>query len=136
MNLAVVLFLPTLLPAQATPRLPVDAFFAEPDVSSVQVSPDGKSLAFLTTLGTGKVGIALMHLDTGKVEPLVGAKDENYEGFFWKNNDWIVFGGDIGGNESSALRSISLSKRKVIALADSYDERFADRAIPRKLWMS
>jgi dipeptidyl aminopeptidase/acylaminoacyl peptidase len=128
LNIAVVLFLPTLLPAQATPRLPVDAFFAEPDVSSVQVSPDGKSLAFLTTLGTGKVGIALMHLDTGKVEPLVGAKDENYEGFFWKNNDWIVFGGDIGGNESSALRSISLSKRKVIALADSYDERFADRA--------
>ncbi|HEY0864231.1 MAG TPA: S9 family peptidase [Lacunisphaera sp.] len=114
--------------AQAVSRVPVEAFFAEADISSVQVSPDGKSLAFLTTLGTGKVGIALMHLDTGKVEPLVGAKDENYEGFFWKNSDWIVFGGDIGGNESSALRSISLSKRKVIALADSYDERFADRA--------
>jgi dipeptidyl aminopeptidase/acylaminoacyl peptidase len=116
------------MPAQSVTRLPVDAFFTEPDISSVQVSPDGKSLAFLTTLGTGKVGIALMHLDTGKVEPLVGAKDENYEGFFWKNSDWIVFGGDIGGNESSALRSISLSKRKVIQLADSYDERVANRA--------
>jgi dipeptidyl aminopeptidase/acylaminoacyl peptidase len=128
LNLVLCLFLTVLLPAQSVTRLPVDAFFTEPDISSVQVSPDGKSLAFLTTLGTGKVGIALMHLDTGKVEPLVGAKDENYEGFFWKNSDWIVFGGDIGGNESSALRSISLSKRKVIPLADSYDERVANRA--------
>lgn len=128
LSVAAVLVLLFALPAGAAPRVPVEAFFAEPDISSVQVSPDGKSLAFLTTLGTGKVGIALMHLDTGKIEPLVGAKDENYEGFFWKNSDWIVFGGDIGGNESSALRSISLSKRKVIALADSYDERVADRA--------
>ena len=110
------------------PVVPVDAFFAEPEIRSVQVSPDGNKVAFLTTLATGKVGIALMHLDSGKVEPLVGAKDENYEGFFWKGSEWIVFGGDIGGNESSALRSISLSKRKVIALADSYDERAADRA--------
>lgn len=122
------LLLPALLPAQSPARLSVEALFAEPEISSVQVSPDGNKLAFLSTLATGKVGIALMHLDTGKVEPLVGGKDENYESFFWKNNDWIVFEGDIGGNESNALRSISLSKRKVIVLADSYDERVADRA--------
>ena len=128
LSVAAAFALSLVLPARAAPRVPVEAFFAEPDISSVQVSPDGKSLAFLTTLGTGKVGIAMMNLATGEVKPLVGAKDENYEGFFWKNSDWIVFGGDIGGNESSALRSISLSKRKVIALADSYDERFADRA--------
>ncbi|MBI2813678.1 MAG: S9 family peptidase [Opitutae bacterium] len=95
---------------------------------SVQLSPDGKSLAFLTTLATGKVGIALMHLETGIVEPLVAANDENIKSYLWKGNDYIVYGGDLGGNESSALRSISLSKRKVVALADSYDERVADRA--------
>lgn len=119
---------PAILPAASPAPIPVEAFFAEPEISSVQVSPDGTKLAFLTTLATGKVGIALMHLDTGKVEPLVGAKDENYESFLWKNNDWIVFEGDVGGNESSALRSISLSKRKVIVLADSYDDRVADMA--------
>jgi dipeptidyl aminopeptidase/acylaminoacyl peptidase len=127
-SLTAVFVFPITLPAQIPARLPVEALFAEPDISSVQISPDGTKIAFLSTLTTGKVGIALMHLDTGKVEPLVGAKDENYEGFFWKGNEWIVFGGDIGGNESSALRSISLGKRKVIELADSYDERFADRA--------
>src|SRR5258708_1931285 len=89
------------LPAQTPPRLPVEAFFAEPDVRSLQLSPDGSYLAFLSTLTTGKVGIALMHLDTGKVEPLVGAKDENIKSYFWKGNDYIVYAGDLGGNESN-----------------------------------
>lgn len=116
------------LRAEYPARLPVEAFFAEPDVRSLQISPDGRYLTFLTTLGTGKVGIALMHLDTGKVEPLVGAKDENIEFYFWKGSEWIVYGGDLGGNESTALRSISIDKRKVVALAESYRERFSDRA--------
>lgn len=128
LNITIALALPPLLPAQTVLRLPVETFFAEADVSSVQVSPDGKLLAFLTTLGTGKVGIALMQLDTGKVEPLVGAKDENIGFHFWKGNDRIVYGGDLGGNESAALRSISISKRKVVALAESFRERYADRA--------
>ena len=128
LRLIAVFALPVLLPAQTPARIPVEAFFAEPDVRQVQLSPDGKSLAFLTTLGTGKVGIALMHLETGKIEPLVAATDENIKSYLWKGNDYIVYGGDLGGNESSALRSISLSKRKVVALADSYDERAADRA--------
>lgn len=126
--LTAALVLTIMLPAQTPARIPIEAFFAEPDVRSVQLSPDGKSLAFLTTLGTGKVGIALMHLETGKIEPLVAANDENIKSYLWKGNDFIVYGGDLGGNESSALRSISLRKRKVVALADSYDERIADRA--------
>ncbi|MBI2518744.1 MAG: S9 family peptidase [Opitutae bacterium] len=107
---------------------PLEHFFAEPDIRSVQVSPDGLNVAFLTTLGTGKVGIALMHLDTGKVEPLVSAADENIEYFLWKGSDRLVYGGDLGGNESTALRSISLSKRRVVALAESYRELLSDRA--------
>jgi dipeptidyl aminopeptidase/acylaminoacyl peptidase len=118
---------PTTAPTAQTPP-PVEHFFAEPDISSPQVSPDGRKLAFLTTLGTGKTGIALMHLDSGKVEPLVAAKDENIDFFFWKGNDYIVYSGDIGGNESPAYRSISLAKRKVVALAESYRERVADQA--------
>lgn len=108
--------------------IPLEHFFAESDIRSVQVSPDGLNVAFLTTLGTGKVGIALMHLDTGKVEPLVAADDENIDYFLWKGSDRIVYGGDLGGNESYALRSISLGKRRVVALAESYRELISDRA--------
>lgn len=110
-----------------TARLPVERFFAEPDIRSVQLSPDGKYAAFLTTLGWGKVGIALMDLtNPGKApEALVSAKDENIKEFFWKGSDYIVYGGDTGGDESFALRSISVAppknggNRSVRALTES-----------------
>src|SRR6187402_1252328 len=110
------------LAVEATARLPLETFFAEADVRAMQLAPDGKHLAFLTTLGWGKVGVALMDLTTGKVEPLVSAKDENIKIFFWKGSDYIVYAGDIGGDESYAWRSISITepkpgkKRPVVAL--------------------
>lgn len=114
--------------AERPSTIPVEQFFAEPDIRSVELAPDGKHLAFLTTLGTGKVGIALMDLSTGKVDPLVAAKDENIEFFFWKGSEHIVYAGDLGGNESPAYRSISIAKRRVVALAESLRERYSDRA--------
>lgn len=119
---------PALFGAERAPTIPVEQFFAEPDIRSVELAPDGKHLAFLTTLGTGKVGIALMDLATGKVEPLVAAHDENIEFFFWKGSEHIVYAGDLGGNESPAYRSISITRRRVVALAESYRERHSDRA--------
>ncbi len=109
-------------------RLPLETFFAEADIRSMQLAPDGKHLAFLTTLGWGKVGVALMDLTTGKVEPLVSAKDENIKTFFWKGSDYIVYAGDIGGDESYAWRSVAIAepkpgkKRNVVALSEAVGE--------------
>lgn len=120
---------------KADAPISVEDIFAEADCSSMQLSPDGHYLAFLTTLGWGKVGIALMDLTSNKPpEALVSAKDENIKMFFWKGDDWIVYGGDIGGNESYALRSLSVAppapgkKRKVIALSEAYKERTQEDA--------
>ena len=106
--------LPLSAKAEKTAPLPVETFFAEPDIRGVQLSPDGKYVAFLTTLGWGKVGIALLDLTApGKTpEALVSAKDENIKEFFWKGNDLIVYGGDVGGDESYSLRSISVAPPK------------------------
>ncbi|QYM79690.1 S9 family peptidase [Horticoccus luteus] len=127
--LALMLGLVTGVCAEArAPLIPIEDLFADPEMRSVQVAPDGQHLAFLAKLGTGRIGIALMDLQTGQAEALVAAKDENYSSYFWKGSDRIVFGGDIGGRESTALRSISLSKRRVTELAEAYKELVADRA--------
>jgi dipeptidyl aminopeptidase/acylaminoacyl peptidase len=109
--------------------LPVETFFAEPDISSPRLSPDGHYVAFLTTLGWGKVGIALQDLVTPGKQPeaFASAQDENIKTFFWKGNDFIVYGGDPGGNESYAWRSVAVAspksgrKREAVILNDSYD---------------
>ena len=125
---ALLAFTPFALHAAPPPLIPLDVLFADSQMRSVQLSPDGQHLAFLTTLGTGKIGVALMDLQTGKIEPLVAATDENIKFYNWKGNDRIIFGGDLGGNESNALRSISLSKRKAVELANSHQENIEDNA--------
>ena len=121
--------------ADDTPvRLPLETFFNEADCRRMQLAPDGKHLAFLTTLGWGKVGVALMDLTTGQYEPLVSARDENIKEFFWKGSDYIVYAGDIGGDESYAWRSMPIAppkpgkKRVVVALSEAYRERYNEDA--------
>jgi dipeptidyl aminopeptidase/acylaminoacyl peptidase len=120
--------------AQTPARLPLEDFFAEPDCRAMQLAPDGKHLAFLATLGFGKVGVALMDLTTGKYEALVSARDENIKAFFWKGSDYIVYAGDIGGDESYAWRSIPIvspkpgALRRVVALSEAYQERYNEKA--------
>ena len=125
-------FLAAALPVPAAPpmgaAIPIEHFFADAAIRSLQLSPDGKHLGFLTALGTGHIGIALMDLETGKTEALVAAKDENITSYFWKGNDRIVYGGDLGGNESLALRVIKLSTRKVFALTESYSKYGVEQA--------
>ena len=120
--------------AQTPVRLPLEDFFAEPLMRGAQLSPDGKHLAFLTTLGTGKVGVALMDLATGKLDPLVAARDENIKAFFWKGSEYIVYGGDLKGSGGGAWRSIPINppkpgeKRRVVALSEAYDSRTSKSA--------
>ncbi len=109
----------------ATPRVPLEDFFDEDDSREMQISPDGHYAAFLTTLGWGKVGVALFDLTTGKPpEALVSARDENTKAFFWKGSDYIVYGGDVKGSETYHWRSVPVAppkpgaKRKVRALAN------------------
>lgn len=108
--------------------IPIEHFFADAPMRSVQLSPDGKHLTFLTTLGTGHIGIAMMDIESGRTEALVVMNDENITSYFWKGSDRIVFGGDLGGNESDSLRAINLKTRNVIALAESYKEIGAQEA--------
>jgi dipeptidyl aminopeptidase/acylaminoacyl peptidase len=112
-------FAATELPPPAGAKIPLASFFAEFDASNLALTPDGKRLAFLTTLGTGRVGITMMDLETGKFDPLIAPKDENIRYFFWKGNDRIVYGGDLGGNESYAWLTFTLKDRRVKKLADS-----------------
>jgi len=112
-------------PPKEIPLIPIADFFRAPGVSQVRLSPDGTYVSFLTTLGTGRIGIVLTELATGKIEPLVAARDENIRFYGWKGSSYIVYGGDFGGNEMMALRGIDLKTRRVVELAESFRERDA-----------
>lgn len=99
-------------------RIPAEEFFSEPAIANVRISPDGRHLAYLADL-KGRIGIVLMNLETGTVEPLVRA-DENVEDFLWKGSEHVVYVADVGGNESAAVQSINIGTGKIRRLLESY----------------
>jgi len=112
--------------ANTTPLIPTDRFFEQPAIAQVKISPDGRHVAFLAPVKE-RLSIALMDLTTGKVEPLVVPSDENIGDFFWKGSDYIVYGADVGGNESPAIQSINIKTRRIVRLLESFGRNNATR---------
>ncbi len=109
----------TPLRAEESATIPAKEFFSNPAIRSVRVSPDGHYVAFVAPIKT-RLGVALMDLETGKVEPLVSPSDESIDSFAWKGNDFIVYQADVGGNEAPAVQSINLKTRRIVRLLESF----------------
>lgn len=105
--------------AQNAPLIPVEKFFGDPAISGVTISPDGKHVLFRAPIHN-HLGVALMDLETGKVEMLVSAKDESIGSFFWKSDEWVVYTADVGGNEADAVQAINIKTRRIVRLMESF----------------
>ena len=114
-------FTSTVARAEKLEMIPAEKFFSNAAIASVQISPDGTHVAFRMPM-KDRIGIALMDLATGKVEPLVRAADENIKSFFWKGNDYLVFIADVGGNEAAAFQSINIRNGHITRLIESFGE--------------
>lgn len=107
--------------APAAPPVPVEAFFATPNATTVRLSDDGKRVALLVRVDDGKNAIATLELATMKGGIVFKPNDYKIKYLFWKG-DRIVFGGDAGGNESFSMRSIRYDGRDLRDLSESYKE--------------
>jgi len=84
-------------------KIPVKDFFKDPDFSGLQISPNGKFLAVLSPVGERR-NIVVMDVDGLKnVRAVTALKDQGVAGFFWANNNDIVFTMDADGNEAFSL---------------------------------
>lgn len=69
---------------------------------------------------SGRMSIAKFVVDTGEASLVVVPSDYDVDFATWKD-DRILFGGDAGGNESEALRSIRMDGTDWTDLSESYD---------------
>ncbi|MBI3887226.1 MAG: S9 family peptidase [Opitutae bacterium] len=104
----------------ATPAAPVplEAFFANPTIATPRLSPDGTKIAFLFPKD-GKLALGLFERKTGEGRIILEGVKENVEFFFWKGNEHLVFGGDVGGNESFFLGVTDLTGKKIQRVMES-----------------
>ena len=107
--------------AGAAGMIPVGDFFAAPAISQPQISDDGKNLVMIVPGANGKRSIACVDIDNQKASFVFMPNDYDVDFVSWKDSR-IVFGGDAGGNESFALRSIKPDGKGLVDLSESYGD--------------
>lgn len=91
------------------PLIPREVFFGNPDRARVQLSPDGRYLAFLA----GHDGVLNVHIaptnEPAKVEAITREGGRGVQDFAWAyTSEHILYLSDFGGDENWRLHSASL----------------------------
>jgi dipeptidyl aminopeptidase/acylaminoacyl peptidase len=124
---------------KATVLIPRDALFGNPDRASVQISPDGKQLAFLSAVD------GVLNVWVGPADNPATAKavtQDKYRGiriYFWAyNNSHIIYLQDKGGDENWRVYSVNLETNetkdltpfeKTQAQVQQVSEKFPDEIL-------
>src|SRR5262245_56950839 len=92
-----------------TPLIPRDSLFGNPDRASVQISPNGQQLAFLS----GKDGVLNVWVapadNPSAAKPVTDDKSRGIRVYFWAyNNTHILYLQDKAGDENWRVYSVNL----------------------------
>ncbi len=101
----------------ATPIIPREAFFGNPDKASVQLSRDGKRISYLAPVdGVLNVWVGPAS-DPSKAKPVTKDTNRGIRGYFWPYNSGnILYIQDKGGDENWHVYSTDLTTHKTIDL--------------------
>lgn len=87
----------------------VEDYFSRPKASSFQLSPDGKYMSYTEKEdGTTKNHVYVKEISTGKVTRILEEKEELIRGYFWKNNERLLYVMDQGGNEQYHIHAVNV----------------------------
>lgn len=100
-RLALLLSLASRLPAAPAP-LPLETFFADTEMTSVQISPDGRYLTFLAPKNE-RANLAIMDRQTKKLRWITDMKEESVVAYVWAKKDRILFAQQFGGREQYGM---------------------------------
>lgn len=87
------------LKMETAPKIELNDFFKNPEKTSFQISPDGKYYSFLAPHESRK-NIHVENIETGQIKRVTSQSDRDIAGYFWANNDQLVFMRDDGGDEN------------------------------------
>jgi len=88
----------------------VEDYFSRPKASSFQLSPDGKYMSYREKEdGSTKQHVYVKEVSTGKITRILEEKDELIRGYFWKNNERLLYMMDQGGNEQYHIHAVNVN---------------------------
>ena len=108
--------------AQQAPVIPLKDFFRNPEKVAFRISPDGKHLAFMQPW-ENRLNIFVQEIGKPGEVQVTFAKERDIQGYFWKNNNRLVFLQDKGGNENFHLFAVDSDGKNQKELTEGADVR-------------
>jgi dipeptidyl aminopeptidase/acylaminoacyl peptidase len=101
----------------------VEDYFARPKASSFQLSPDGKYMSYMEKDENAKRHVYVKEIVSGVVKRIIEEKDELIRGYFWKNNERLLYMMDKGGNENYRIYAVNIDGTNNVDLTPYEDVR-------------
>jgi dipeptidyl aminopeptidase/acylaminoacyl peptidase len=105
-----------------TKQIPLEDFFKNPEKTSYQISPDGNYFSYLAPL-ENRMNIFVQKRGEEKAVRLTSETDRDIAGYFWPNNEQILYLKDDGGNENFKLYGVNIDGTNVKCFTDFEDVR-------------
>ena len=90
-------------------QIPLEDFFKNPEKTAYQISPDGKFYSYLAPFEK-RLNIFVQERGKEEATRLTSETDRDIAGYYWANNNQILFLKDQGGGRK--LQTIRSQKRR------------------------
>ncbi|MCD4694890.1 MAG: S9 family peptidase [Bacteroidales bacterium] len=103
-------------------QIPLEDFFKNPEKSSYQISPNGEYFSFKAPFEK-RMNVFIQKRGEEKAVRLTSETDRDIAGYFWPNNEQILYIKDDGGNENYKLYGVNIDGSNVVCFTDYEDVR-------------
>lgn len=99
--------------AELPPLIPRDVLFGNPDKSGVQISPDGKHLAYLASDDKNVLQVWVRPIDKAEAKKITSDEKRGIRQYYWPHDGkHILYMQDVGGDENFHLFASELATGK------------------------
>ena len=98
-------------------QIPLEDFFKNPEKSSHQISPDGSFYSFMAPY-KNRMNIFIQKIGDSNATQLTFEEARDIAGYFWPNNEQIVFLKDEAGDENFHLFGVNIDGSNPIGFTD------------------
>src|SRR5262245_15036976 len=105
----------TVMPVRAElpPLIPRDVLFGNPDKAGVQISPDGKHLAYLASDDKNVLQVWVRPIDKAEAKKITSDEKRGIRQYYWPHDGkHILYLQDVGGDENFHLFASELATGK------------------------
>ena len=107
---------------ERAPKIPMKDFFRNPEKTAFQISPDGTFFSFLAPY-ENRLNIYVQPVDGDSAIQITFETARDIAGYFWANNNRLLFLKDSGGDENYALFAVDREGTNMKALTEFPDVR-------------